>query len=116
MVKRCHKKFTYPKVAIVIVNWNKKSYVCDLLNNINNIDYKHFDTIVIDNSSTDNSVNEIRNKFPEVKLIENESNLGGTGGFNTGIKYALKQNKYKYIWLLDNDVQIEPDTLDVKRS
>jgi len=99
-------------VAIVIVNWNKKSYVCDLLNNINNIDYKHFDTIVIDNSSTDNSVNEIRNKFPEVKLIENESNLGGTGGFNTGIKYALKQNKYKYIWLLDNDVQIEPDTLD----
>jgi len=99
------------KVAIVIVNWNKKEYLLNILNSLKHIDYNDYDFIVVDNASTDGSVDALRESFPEMNLIINEENLGGAGGFNTGMRYALSENKYKYIWLLDNDAVVEPDTL-----
>ncbi|NWF97483.1 MAG: glycosyltransferase family 2 protein [Nitrospirae bacterium] len=102
-----------PKVAIVIVNWNKKEFVLRLLTQLQMIDYDNFDIIIVDNASTDGSVEAIRERFPNLKLIVNKENLGGTGGFNTGMRYFLKNNNfvYKYIWLLDNDAEVEIDTL-----
>ncbi|HVY55150.1 MAG TPA: glycosyltransferase family 2 protein, partial [Thermodesulfobacteriota bacterium] len=100
-----------PKVAIVIVTWNKKSYVMELLESLRNIDYDNHDVIVVDNASTDDTCRTIREKFPAVKLIENPENLGGTGGFNTGLRYVLKKGGYKYTWLLDNDAVVDRDTL-----
>jgi GT2 family glycosyltransferase len=99
-----------PKVCIVIVNWNKKDYVIDLVKSLKSISYNNYDMIVVDNASTDGSVDAIK-RFVEVRLICNQENLGGTGGFNTGIKFVLEQNRYEYIWLLDNDAQIKADTL-----
>lgn len=100
-----------PKVAVVIVNWNKKDYVINLLNSLKDIDYNNYEIIVVDNASTDDSVRAIEEGFPHVTLIVNKENLGGTGGFNTGMRYALNKNKYKYIWLLDNDADVEEGTL-----
>ena len=100
-----------PKVCVIIVNWNKKDYVLRLLEALRHIDYNNYDVVVVDNASTDGSAEAIREKFPEVLLIQNKENLGGTGGFNTGMRYALKKGEYKYIWLLDNDVMVERDTL-----
>lgn len=99
-----------PKVCIVIVNWNKKDFVVSLIQSLNYIVYKNYDIVVVDNASDDGSIESIQ-KFKNVKLICNTDNLGGTGGFNTGITYALNQNCYKYIWLLDNDAQIRSDSL-----
>jgi GT2 family glycosyltransferase len=99
-----------PRTCAVIVNWNKKKYVVDLIKSLRDISYKNFDIVVIDNASTDDSVEAIK-CFSEVKLICNTENLGGTGGFNTGIKFVLEQNCYEYVWLLDNDAQITSDTL-----
>src|SRR5581483_526627 len=100
-----------PKVAIVIVNWNKKSYVLSLLNSLREIDYGNCEIIVVDNASTDGSVEAIKEQFPDITLLVNSKNLGGTGGFNTGIRYALEKGGYKYIWLLDNDAVVERNTL-----
>jgi hypothetical protein len=100
-----------PKVAIVIVTWNKKSYVLDLLMSLRNIDYDNHDIIVVDNASTDDTCESIREQFPYVNLIVNSENLGGTGGFNTGLRYVLRKGGYKYTWLLDNDAVVERDTL-----
>ncbi|MGE5446619.1 MAG: glycosyltransferase family 2 protein [Ignavibacteriales bacterium] len=100
-----------PKVATVIVNWNKKDYVLNLLNSLKTLDYQNHEIIVIDNASTDGSVEAIKQQFPRIQVIVNSENLGGSGGFNTGIKHALKKGGYKYIWLLDNDVEVEKDTL-----
>ena len=100
------------KIAIVIVNWNKKDYVINLLRSIHNPEYRNYEIIVVDNSSTDNSVQEIKTNFPNVTLIENSENLGGTGGFNTGLKYAKGKNIYDFIWLLDNDVEVTKNTLN----
>lgn len=100
-----------PRIAIVIVNWNKKEYILNLLESLNNIDYQHSDIVVVDNASTDGSVQAIKEQFPNIQLLVNEDNLGGTGGFNTGMRYALSKDIYKYIWLLDNDVEVQSNTL-----
>lgn len=100
-----------PKVAIIILTWNKKSYVINLLTTIEKITYQNHETIVVDNASTDGTCEVIKKEFPNVKLIVNSQNLGGTGGFNTGIKYALAKGGYDYLWLLDNDVEVEKSAL-----
>ncbi len=100
-----------PRVAIIILNWNKKNELLALLSVLKEIDYKFFDIVVVDNGSTDGSAEVVKKEYPHVNLIRNNENLGGTGGFNTGLRYACASNKYKYAWLLDNDVVVKHDTL-----
>lgn len=71
------------------------------------------DIVVVDNASTDDSVPALKQRFGDGKIhiIENNRNLGGTGGFNTGLRYVLEQDNYDYVWLLDNDVTVAPDAL-----
>jgi len=100
-----------PKVAIIILTWNKKEYVLTLLGCIKSLDYKNYDVIVVDNASTDGTVKALRKSFPDIHLIVNSENLGGTGGFNSGMKYALGKGSYDYLWLLDNDVEVDKRAL-----
>ena len=98
-------------VTIVIVNWNKRDIVVRLLDSLVRLDYPSFNIIVVDNASSDGSVDAVRHHASSVVLLENKENLGGTGGFNAGIRYALQHFKPKYIWLLDNDALVEPKAL-----
>ncbi|MEW6145500.1 MAG: glycosyltransferase family 2 protein [Thermodesulfobacteriota bacterium] len=100
-----------PKVAIIIVNWNKRDDTLKLLRSLEGLDYDNHDTVVVDNASTDGSAEAIRERFPSVELVVNTDNLGGTGGFNSGMRHALANRDYKYVWLLDNDAEVEPNTL-----
>ncbi len=103
------------KVLIIIVTWNKKKYVVQLLDSIYQMDFDQtqFSILVVDNASTDDTVITLKEKFPNIQLIENKENLGGTGGFNSGISWALEQqeNTFDYLWLLDNDVVVHNQTL-----
>lgn len=63
-----------PKAAMVIVIWNKKSYVMELLKSLRNIDYDNHDIIVVDNASTDDTCRTIREQFPHILLIVNSEN------------------------------------------
>ncbi len=74
--------------------------------------YRDFDVVVVDNASEDGSVEAVKAAFPQVKVLENPRNLGGAGGFNTGLRYALENQKYYSIWLLDNDVTVDPQCLE----
>jgi len=100
-----------PSVGIVIVTWNKNEDVLNLLTSLKTINYENYEIFVVDNASTDDTVEKIKKTFPKVNLIENEENLGGTGGFNTGMKYVLDNREHDIIWLLDNDAEVESDTL-----
>jgi len=97
-------------ILIIVVTWNKKKYVLELLDAINHLDYPRalIDVVVVDNASSDGTVEAIKQQFPHIHLICNAENIGGTGGFNTGLQYAFEQedDKYKYLWLLDNDVLV----------
>ena len=100
-----------PKTLVLILNWNKKDFVINLLKQVDAIDFDNYDCLVVDNGSTDNSVEEIRRYFPNIEILQNDTNLGGTGGYNSGLRHVLEKNQYEYIWLLDNDTEIEPNTL-----
>lgn len=96
-----------PKVAIVIVNWNGKKDTLECLESVRRIEYPCPEVIVVDNGSSDNSIEAIRERFPDVVLLESEKNLGTAGGRNIGIKYAL-QAGVDYVLFLDNDTILDP--------
>ncbi|GFO57943.1 hypothetical protein GMST_02680 [Geomonas silvestris] len=100
-----------PKVTIIVVNWNKRADVINLLDSLQGIAYKNYSIVVVDNASTDDSVPAIKAHPLSVTLLENAENLGGTGGFNTGMRYALNVLQQDYLWLLDNDAEVTPYTL-----
>jgi len=100
------------KIAALVLNWNKKNELISLLNDLSHIKEPIFDIFVVDNASQDKSVEAVRLNFPKVNIFINSENLGGTGGFNSGIIQILKNVNYEYIWLLDNDVRVISTTLE----
>ena len=103
-----------PKILVIIVNWNKIDMLDPLLASLPQQQGRYsFDVLVVDNASTDGSQEMVRAKYPQVMMIENPTNIGGTGGFNTGMRWGLEsQRDYDFLWLLDNDVILHPHALD----
>lgn len=92
-------------IAVIILNWNGH----DLLNEylpqvVATTDSAVADIIVADNGSTDNSVELLKTKFPEVKLLQFDTNHGFAQGYNL----AIEQTQYKYTILLNSDVATAP--------
>ncbi len=102
-----------PRVGVVIVTWNKKDYVLKLLDSLFCNPYPNWHIWIVDNASTDQTRAAVIERFPQVTYIFNSVNLGGTGGFNTGLCALLRQTGLDYVWLLDNDVEVEPGALAV---
>ena len=100
----------FPLVSIIILNWNGLRDTLECLESVYKLDYPNFEVIVVDNGSTDGSVTVIREKYPQVILIENKENLGYAGGNNIAMQYAMKQDA-DYVWLLNNDIVVESDSL-----
>lgn len=98
--------------AVVICNWNKKDDVEACINAVMASTVIPDMVYVVDNASTDGSQDVIRKYVgSKLSLIENCQNLGGSGGFNTGISAALEEG-YQYIHLLDNDATVEADCFE----
>ncbi len=103
----------FPKVLIIILNWNNAPDTINCLDSLRNIDYPNYEIVLIDNGSVDGSVEKIRGLFPEIKIVENEENLGVAGGRNVGIDLALEQinddgtETPEYVLFLDNDTKVD---------
>ncbi len=99
-------------IGIVICNYNKKEYIVNCIQSVLSSSISGFDIYVVDNASTDDSVSCIQKEFGnKISLIVNNENLGGSGGFNTGLRAALEKN-YKYIMLLDNDIVVDSKAVE----
>jgi len=101
---------TWPRVAIIVLNWNGGDDTLACLESLTQLDYPAFEVVVVDNGSTDGSVPAIRERFPGATVIENGENLGYTGGNNVGLYYALAQGT-DYALLLNNDTEVSLDFL-----
>ena len=99
-----------PKVLIIILNWNGFRDTLECLQSLQQIQYQNFSVLVVDNGSTDESVAQIKQAFPDVDLLETGENLGYAGGNNAGIAHALN-NHPDYIFLLNNDTFVDPEIL-----
>lgn len=98
----------YDKVFIVVVNWNGCADTVECVESINKTGSPGLETVIVDNGSVDASVAVLSEKFPDIKLIETGRNLGFTGGFNAGIRYALGRGA-EHIILLNNDTIVDKD-------
>jgi GT2 family glycosyltransferase len=99
-----------PFVYIVIVNWNGWQHTVRCLDSLRQLDYPNFRVIVVDNGSSDGSPERIRAAHPDTEVVEAEKNLGFGGGANIGIHKALDRGA-EYVWVLNNDIEVEPATL-----
>jgi len=95
-------------ISIVIVNWNVKEQLGECLRSLKNISNPKIETIVIDNNSSDGSIEMIRTEYPEVKLIANSGNVGFARACNQGI-YA---SSGEYILLLNPDTEVPEGSLE----
>ena len=100
----------FPLVYIVVVTWNGWPHTVRCLDSLRTLDYPSHHILTVDNGSTDNSVQQIRAAYPDMELTAVGRNLGFAGGANAGIHRAL-QHGAEYVWVLNNDVEVEPDTL-----
>jgi GT2 family glycosyltransferase len=101
-----------PKVAFVVVNWNQVYLTDECLISLSRQNYQNFAIILVDNGSEDGSVKYLRNKFPEVDIIENNRNMGVAAANNLGIFRALERGA-DYVFLLNNDTVVSPDMLSM---
>ncbi|HEX2608476.1 MAG TPA: glycosyltransferase family 2 protein [Flavisolibacter sp.] len=96
-----------PSVAIVILNWNGRSFLERFLPSVLATAYDHFEVIVADNASTDDSLVFLEEQFPQVRVIRLSRNFGFARGYNE----ALKQVQSEYYVLLNSDVEVTPGWL-----
>ena len=99
------------EVAIIILTWNGKADTLECLHSLQKLKYSRCRLIVVDNGSTDGTVEAVRAQFPEVYLIENGKNLGYSEGNNKGLLYALS-TEAKYFLLLNNDTVVSDNFLE----
>ena len=100
-----------PLVYIIVINYNGEEYLKTCLSSIEKQTYPNYKTIVIDNASTDNSEEYIKEYFPKITFIQAERNLGFAEGNNLAIKKALEK-KAAYVFLVNNDTEFEIDLVE----
>lgn len=92
------------KVLSIIITYNRKDLVFKCIRSILNQSIDT-DILLVDNASTDDTVEFIKNNFRDnnkIKIIQLKNNIGGAGGFYEGVKYALNLS-YNWFWLMDDD-------------
>jgi GT2 family glycosyltransferase len=96
-----------PLVSILVLNWNGEKVLRQSLESIRKLTYPNREEMVIDNNSTDGSIEIIQKEFPEFQLLKNRANLGFAAGMNKGIRKA----KGDLILLFNNDAVAHPKSL-----
>lgn len=98
------------KIIVVVVTYNAMRWAERCFSSIRNSNMP-LDCIVIDNMSSDSTVDYIKTNFPEIILVQPDENLGFGKGNNLGLQYAIDHN-YDYVYLLNQDAWLYPDTIE----
>jgi N-acetylglucosaminyl-diphospho-decaprenol L-rhamnosyltransferase len=111
-----------PLLSVIIVNWNTRELLARCLESVEcsglrarptesstvNLQASSLQTIVVDNSSTDNSTAMVKERYPQVHVIENQENVGFARASNQGIAHATG----RYVLLLNPDTKAHPAALE----
>ncbi|MFZ4401932.1 MAG: glycosyltransferase family 2 protein [Bacteroidales bacterium] len=99
-------------ICIIILNWNGYEVSRECLLSLQKISFPNYTVILVDNGSTDNSVETLSKDFDKVDYLCLDKNYGFSGGNNKGINYALNKYNPDYFLLLNNDTEVKSDFLD----
>jgi len=96
-------------LSIIIVNWNTRDFLAGCLESIAaHSPSEPYEIIVVDNASCDDSARMVQERFPGVRLFQNEVNLGYAQGNNQ----AIAASRGEYVLLLNPDIEVLEDALD----
>lgn len=106
MIQDTHTK--HPLVSIISINYNQSEVTMQMLESLRKVTYPNIEILVVDNASPSDDPGLIKEKYPEITLIESKENLGFAGGNNL----AIVQSAGEYILLLNNDTEVDPGFLE----
>lgn len=95
---------SHPLLSIVVLTYNSQKYIKDCLNSLFRANHPACEYIVVDNGSSDQTLEIILKRFPEVKIIQN-NNTGYAGGFNLG----ASKSRGKYLAIITPDTKVSPN-------
>jgi GT2 family glycosyltransferase len=94
-------------LSIITVNFNQAAYTCAMLDSLRQSQFRDMEVFVVDNGSTAPDTGRIAQEYPEAKLLYTGRNLGFAGGNNM----ALPHVQGEFLFFVNNDTVIPPDTL-----
>jgi GT2 family glycosyltransferase len=97
-------------VYILVLHWRGLENTRSCLASLKRLDYRSYEILLVDNGSETLDGEKLQGEFPGIHLLRLAENKGFAGGCNAGIAYCIKQNA-PFIWILNNDTVIEPQTL-----
>lgn len=98
----------YGGVSAVVVNWNGAEHICSCLDSIRAQGYPNIEVVVVDNGSTDGSLQMIKERYKDITLVENDANLGYCKALNQGIDAM----ECEFVLCLNTDVRLETDYVE----
>jgi len=99
------------ETIVLIPHYNNKEILDECLISLRGQTYKNFKTVIVDDGSTDNSVDYIKERFPEIDVYVLGKNHGFARAVNEGIRYILKKHNPVFIAVLNNDTRVDEDWL-----
>ena len=114
------------QVYISIVNYNNAIQTINCIKSILKLNYDNYKIVLVDNNSSDNSIEDLENWFTEqsisfsykipfsnniVTIIKSKFNGGYAFGNNIAIKHIFEYNPLSYVWILNNDTKVDPNSL-----
>jgi GT2 family glycosyltransferase len=97
-----------PRLTVVVPNWNGERFLSTCLSSLRRQSFEDFETVLVDNGSTDASVAFVGRNFPEVRVLP----LGENTGFSVAVNAGIKASRAEYVALLNNDTEVESDWLE----
>jgi len=91
------------RVAVIVPNWNGLRFIQRCLKSLSAQSFTDFETVVVDNGSTDCSAELVKTKFPRVRLIQLPQNFG----FSVAINAGIKETASEYVAFLNNDTEVD---------
>ena len=101
---------TPPRVLGIVLNFNGRELTLRTLASLSALDYPALELLVVDNGSTDGSDAAVAERFPAVRRLRTEVNLGISGGLNLGFQAGLAEG-FDYLVPMNNDIEVAPDLL-----
>jgi GT2 family glycosyltransferase len=98
--------------SVIVINWNGRGHLQACLDAVTAQRGVEFETLVVDNGSTDGSTAFVRERFPAVRVVALQENLGFAGGNNAGVREA----RGRFLVFLNNDTVVEPGWLAALRG
>lgn len=99
-----------PLLFVVVLNWNAFKDTDECLHSLKKVEYPNLQVVVVDNGSSDDSPEQIRNNHPDITLISCDVNRGIAAGYNHGIEFSLQAGA-EYIVVMNNDLIFDPKFL-----